>query len=334
LSANSFGNIFKVHTFGESHGPALGAVIDGCPAGLLVDIKLLENELQRRRPGHSPLVSARKETDQFEVLSGVFEGRTLGTPIAVIVRNSDARSEDYSQIKTQPRQGHADDVWKVKFGHSDHRGGGRSSGRETLARVIGGAFAKMLILHQVPKYSALAFSRQIGKHQARISVEALNEQTVEQFPARFPDTSVRIENYLLDLKERGDSVGGLAQIQITGLPVGLGEPVFFKLKAQLASALMGIGAVDAISFGEFEKDLSSGVEFHKENSNYSGIRGGISTSEPIQIFVRVKPTSSILDVAKQGRHDPCILIRALPVMESMVHLVVADFLLWSRLNKI
>jgi chorismate synthase len=351
LTANSFGRIFKVHTFGESHGPALGAVIDGCPAGLQVDLSLLEKELRRRRPGHSAVVSARKEADQFEILSGIFEGKTLGTPIAVIVRNTDARSEDYSLIQQQPRQGHADDVWKAKFGHSDHRGGGRSSGRETLARVIGGAFAKMYLRSQIPQYSTVAFAKQIGKHQVQNVSEAISEDTVEQFPARFPDTMVDIENYLMALKDRGDSVGGIGQIQISGLPVGLGEPLFDKLDADIAYAMMGINAVKGVEIGAgFRSIAHKGSEHGDEitpegfvGNNAGGVLGGISSGQDITVSIAIKPTSSIrtprrsidrdgqpVMVETFGRHDPCVGIRATPIAEAMLALVLMDHALRQR----
>lgn len=319
--ANTFGTLFRVHSFGESHGTALGAVVDGCPAGVGFDHELLRRELDRRRPGSGPAVSARAEADECEILSGVFEGRTLGTPIAMLVRNRDARSQDYQKIAQQPRAGHADDVWKNKFGHSDPRGGGRSSGRETLARVMGGAVARMMMGALTPELSIESFAAEIGPFK----LSQADQKTEE------------VSEALMKLREQGNSWGGIAEIQLKAVPVGLGQPVFRKLKSDLTAALMGVGAVSAVEFGQglhvAERD---GVSFHRNAGEdvYGGIRGGISTGETIVVRAHIKPTSSILEVAKQGRHDPCVLIRALPVLESMVALVMADHLLWQRLDKI
>ncbi|RYZ75608.1 MAG: chorismate synthase, partial [Proteobacteria bacterium] len=247
--ANSFGSRLVLTTFGESHGAALGGVLDGVPAGIKWDQELLERELSRRRPGQSKVVSGRAEGDSPEVLSGVFEGRTLGTPIAIIVRNEDARSEDYKQIAKKPRTGHADDVWKEKFGHSDPRGGGRSSGRETVSRVMGGAVAKMYLKTVQPKIRVLGFARAIGEFELSEADLASLEKSKTAYPAdsfvaRYPSKKGQrdVEVLLTDAKANGKSYGGIAEIWVDGLPKGLGQPVFHKIKADLAAAAMSLGA--------------------------------------------------------------------------------------------
>jgi len=345
MSSSRFGERFCVTSFGESHGRALGVVIDGCPAGLVFDEPLLISELMRRRPGQvgtpqQGIVSQRAEADIPEVLSGVFEGKTLGTPIAMMVRNEDQKSEDYNDIKTQARSGHADDVWKNKFSHSDHRGGGRSSGRETVARVMAGAVAKMLLREKCPSTQIKAFAAQIGplSLNPKDEVEFLDQsKSADEFIARFPGKQQQeLKELLTQARQNGQSYGGIAKLVIQQPPVNLGQPVFHKLKADLASALMGVGAVAGVEIGEgFAASEAKGTEFHQGAvSVYGGIRGGISTGEDIIIRVAFKPTSSILEVSKKGRHDPCIVTRAIPVLESMVALVLADHLLWSRQDRL
>lgn len=346
--ANSFGSRFVVTSFGESHGPALGVVIDGCPAGIKFDLNMLNAELKRRRPGQQTasganIVTSRNENDEPQVLSGVFEGKTLGTPIAILVRNEDVRSQDYAEIKNSPRAGHADDVWKNKFGHSDPRGGGRSSGRETVARVMAGAVARMLLREVAPEMQILGFAEQIGPYQlTEKEIEAACEKKVSQpqvdlFSARFPgEQSKNVEKLLLDAKEKGLSYGGLARVCVFNMPQNLGQPVFHKLKADLAAAVMSVGATAGFEIGDgFASIKEEGSEFHRRSqSPYGGIRGGISTGETLQMRIAFKPTSSVLDVAKQGRHDPCILPRAIPVIEAMIACVLADHLLWSRTDQL
>ncbi|MCB0348006.1 MAG: chorismate synthase [Bdellovibrionales bacterium] len=349
MSANSFGNILKTTSFGESHGKALGVVIDGVPAGLTVNMDLLASNLKRRRPGSSKIVSARDEADIPEILSGVFEGKTLGTPISVVVYNKDTKSEDYADIKSSPRPGHADDVWKNKFEHSDHRGGGRSSGRETLSRVISGSFAQMILSALQPESSVFVFSEQISTfslsaHLPEVlkTLSTMNQKQgqdwIDSFPAKFPhtDKAKEIEDLLLTAKEQGKSYGGQLVIYITNPPKNLGQPVFHKLKADLASAYLGIGATSSFEVGIGNAPLQEGSQFHENLSSekYGGIRGGISTGENMIFRLGFKPTSSVMDVAKKGRHDPCILPRAAIVVEAMTNLVLADHLLWSRLDKI
>lgn len=340
MTANRFGRLFSVTTFGESHGPALGAVIDGCPAGVAFDHDLLLSQLARRRPGQSAVVSDRKEGDQPEILSGVFQGRTLGTPIAMIVRNLDARSQDYDNLPVRP--GHADDVWSEKFGHVDPRGGGRSSGRETVARVMAGAVAEMFVRALYSQFEVVAYVIQIGDRQiSQDQLSALrrnaNRSNVDQNPVRCPDAdlALQLEEKLQQAKTQGQSFGGVAEVVIRGLPMGLGQPVFHKLKSDLASAMMSVGATLGVEFGDgFRAAFEEGTAYHTmKQTGYGGIRGGISTGEPIVLRVAFKPTSSVLDVAKKGRHDPCIVPRAVVVLEAMAALVIADHVLWQRLDQ-
>lgn len=345
MSANTFGHLFQIHSFGESHGTALGVVIDGCPAGVSFDLELLKKDLARRRPGYQTTVSQRKETDEPEVLSGVFEGKTLGTPIAIVVRNQDQRSQDYAGVAANPRAGHADDVWKEKFGHSDHRGGGRSSGRETVARVMGGAVAKMLLKQLAPQVEILGWSSQIGPFEISADEKEilLGKKSVSEFidghVARFPSArATEVETLLKAAQADGESYGGKAALLVRGMPKSLGQPVFRKLKSDLAQALLSVGATAGLLLGEDNQEISSakGTEFHAtaKQTQYGGVRGGISTGDDLFLEVLFKPTSSLLDVAKKGRHDPCIVPRAIPVLEAMVALVLADHILWHRLDHV
>ncbi len=326
---NTFGTLFRLTTFGESHGPALGAVIDGCPAGVPLTLEQIQAALDRRRPGQSALTTARREPDQAEILSGVFEGKTLGTPIAVIVRNTDQRSQDYARLKTEDRPGHADRVWRERFKHRDHRGGGRTSGRETLTRVIGGVVAEALLQRDVPGVKTVAWVSQVGPLVAAHPPPHLTRADVDAHPTRCPDPEVaaRMSEAILAAKEAGDSLGGSIDVRVEGLPVGLGEPVFGKLKATLAHALSSIGAVAGVMWGapEMLESLKlKGREFHQKASSYGGIQGGLTNGEPVLVRTFFKPPATLGDHAKAGRHDPCILPRAVPVIEAMVSLVLAD----------
>lgn len=340
MSANSFGQIFKFTSFGESHGTALGAVIEGCPAGVRFDAELLQYNLNRRRPGQSSVTTSRQEPDAYEVLSGVFEGRTLGTPICIVIRNQDQRSEDYNAIRTEPRIGHADDTWQAKFAHTDHRGGGRSSGRETAARVLAGSVAQMLCRQVRPEIQVRSYASQIAHFELSSADRAeLPNIKIDDFTTRFPsaEKNSTIVSLLESAKHQGESYGGKVETSMLGVPAGLGQPVFRKFKADLASAMLSIGATTGFEFGGgFDSVNRKGTEFHSEmnSADYGGIRGGLTTGEPILFSVGFKPTSSIKDVAKKGRHDPCIVPRAVPVVEAMTWLVLADHLLWSRLDKI
>lgn len=342
MSASQFGSRFAITTFGESHGTALGVVIDGCPAGVQFDEALLRKELERRRPGHhgsGQIVSGRQEGDQAEVLSGVFEGKTLGTPMAIIVRNQDARSQDYSAIKVSARAGHADDMWKNKFGHSDHRGGGRSSGRETVSRVMAGSVAQMMMKHVSAPTKVIGYASQIGPIILTAEERAqVQNKDIDSFQARFPSArDAEVGELLKKAQDNGESHGGVAEILIQNPPAYLGQPVFHKLKSDLAMAFLSVGATNGFELGlGFEASDVKGTEFHQNSagSQYGGIRGGISTGESILLRVSFKPTSSILDVAKKGRHDPCIVTRAIPVLEAMTWLVLADHYLWSKTDRI
>ena len=340
MRGNSFGNFFVLTSFGESHGPAMGAVIDGCPAGVDLSVEHLNDALSRRRPGQSPITSARREADHAEILSGVWEHRTLGTPIAVIVRNTDMRSADYDD--TTFRLGHADRPWSEKYHHRDHRGGGRSSGRETVARVIGGAIAERILPAET---RIIAFTRQIGSIRLVAVPNDLTRAMVDSFSTRCPATesSNAIESELRSLKERGDSVRGIVTLHIEGVPPGLGEPVFRKAKALLTEAIMGIGAVSGVAFGDaFDECLLNGTAFHEHVDGTApgialrshGIQGGITSGTRIVLNIAVKPTSTIGVMAQQGRHDPCIVPRVIPVIESMAALVLADLLLATRLDNV
>ncbi|MCS6837275.1 MAG: chorismate synthase [Bdellovibrionaceae bacterium] len=337
---NTFGKLFQCHTFGESHGPALGVVVDGMPAGVEFDQELLLRDLMRRRPGRwgnvtSEGVSARQEEDLPEVLSGVYQNKTLGTPIAIIVRNHDARSTDYAHLVD--RQGHADRVWRLKYQHVDPRGGGRSSGRETIGRVIGGSLAKMLLRHLLPDLRIVGYLSQIGPLSlSNDEWEQASNLDIDQFVGRFPslNQSEKVRELLAQAQKQGESWGGKVVVRILRLPVGLGQPVFHKLKSDLTMGVMSVGAVSSVEIGQPINLEVPGSVFHHQKQTYGGILGGISTGDEVIIQVTFKPTSSILDVAKKGRHDPCVAIRAVPVIEAMVALVLADHVLWRRLDRV
>jgi chorismate synthase len=330
---NTFGTAFRLTTFGESHGPALGAVVDGCPAGVPLTVEQLQAALDRRRPGQSPLASARAEPDRVELLSGVFEDKTLGTPIAALVRNQDARSADYDRLRTEDRPGHADAAWRARFKHRDHRGGGRTSARETLSRVLGGAVAEALLQRELPGLRVVGWVSQVGAVRAEHPAPGLTRATVDADPTRCPDptAAARMALDILAARDAGDSLGGTVDVRIEGLPVGLGEPVFGKLKAQLASAFGSVNAVSGVTWGapDFADSLAlPGSAFHARRDVYGGIQGGLSNGEPVLLRAWFKPVSTLGHHAKAGRHDPCVLPRAVPVLEAMASLVLADA--WLR----
>lgn len=339
MSANSFGQIFKVTSFGESHGYAVGVLIEGCPSEIDFDLPLLTSNLNRRRPGQSSVTTSRQEADAPIVVSGIFENKTLGTPICILVQNQDQKSEDYSEIKNAARIGHADDTWKEKFGHVDHRGGGRSSGRETLSRVIAGSVAQMLVRKINPNTKIKGFAKSIGQFELTQSEnENVWNENIDGYATRFPSAQNAAVVALLEkAKTDGESYGGVVEVRMQNVTAALGQPVFHKFKSDLAAAMMSIGATQGFEIGEgFESTQKSGQEFHQamKSSSYGGIRGGITTGEEISLKVAFKPTSSIKDIAKKGRHDPCIVPRAVPVVEAMCWLVLADHLLWKRLDQI
>lgn len=352
MPGNTFGQLFRVITWGESHGPALGAIIDGCPPLLALSEKDIQDELDRRRPGQSAVGTSRQEEDQVKILSGVFEGKTLGTPISLIIENKDQRSKDYSNLKELYRPGHADLSWELKYGIRDYRGGGRSSGRETVSRVMAGAIAK--------KYLKLAAKTKIIGHTVQVgAIKAIkfDESSIEKNPVRCADpiAAKKMEDYILKVKATGDSVGGIAEIIVKNTPAALGEPVFDKLQADLAKALMSIATVKGIEFGSgFSVPSMKGSENNDEfiikgkkvttkTNNAGGIFGGISIGTDLIIRLAVKPASSILKSQKtvtragkkttlqvDGRHDACIIPRLIPVAESMVAITLMDHYLRQK----
>ncbi len=326
MGSNSFGNLFCVTSFGESHGPALGVTIDGCPAGIALGVEDFLPELGRRRPGQSEITTSRKESDQPELLSGVFEGRTTGMPICVVVRNENQRSKDYEKLRTEFRPGHADETYAGKYGHRDHRGGGRSSGRETLARVIAGVVARKILPETV---CIIGHTLQIGPHRAAtFEVGAIETNAVRCADSQAAE---HMTGYIQELQREFNSCGGLVEILVQNTPAHLGEPVFDKLKARLAHAVMSIGAVTGFSYGAgFATAEMRGQDYISDRRNFGGILGGVSTGEDLRLTASIKPSTSVGDTAKQGRHDPCIVPRVIPVLEAMVAIVLADAWLQAR----
>lgn len=340
MPGNTFGQIFRLTSFGESHGAAIGGVVDGCPAGLDLDIAAVQSELDRRRPGSTPLGTTRNEADRVEWLSGVFEGKTLGTPIGFLIRNSDAKSSDYDALKDVYRPGHADRTWEQKYGLRDHRGGGRSSARTTAACVVGGAIARQLL--------ALAGVKVSG-YVNRVGDVAMNGGPADlakvwQSDVRCPDPEVaaRMTKLIELVRREGDSVGGVVSCVVKGLPPGLGEPVFDKLDADLAKAMLSINAVKGFQFGSgFASAALRGSEHNRLPQG--GVVGGISNGEDILFDVAFKPPATIAQAQQtvdrsgktvtleaKGRHDPCVVPRAVPIVEAMACLVLADHLLRQR----
>jgi chorismate synthase len=354
MAGNSFGNIFKISSFGESHGKALGGVIDGCPAGVEIDIDFINSELNRRRPGQSEIVTQRKEDDSVEFLSGIFEGKTTGTPIGFIIVNQDQKSKDYSHIKDSYRPSHADFVYDKKYGFRDYRGGGRSSARETVVRVVAGSIAKLLL--KDVKYNAFVSS--VGKIKYDYDISNVNFENIEKSIVRCPDLdkSQEMEDLIKQTRKNGDTVGGIISCIIRNVPIGLGEPVFNKLHAELGKAMLSINAVKGFEFGSgFSGSAMNGSEhndsFNSDGStktNFSGgIQGGISNGMDIYFNVAFKPVSTIMidqdsidsngnevKVSGKGRHDPCVVPRAVPIVEAMSALVLADYFLLNKLSKI
>lgn len=344
MRGNQFGRLFTLNTFGESHGPAMGAVIDGCPAGVVWQQDMLNRFLERRRPGQSAFVSQRNERDQVQVLSGVYESLTLGTPIAMTIANEDQRSKDYTPEMLATRPGHATDLWQDKYRHSDPRGSGRASGRETVSRVMGGAVARMLVNQLYPDANIIGFVSRIGvigmtDTEALDAAEALEGDpwNVDEFSLRCPsqERNDEMEEMLVRARETGESYGGIAYLRLVGLPRGLGQPVFQKFKSELAMAYMSLGATVGIEVGQgFSSSELSGKEFHKTQQDYGGVRGGLTTGDPVTLKVAFKPTSSREHTALKGRHDPCIVPRAIPVLEAMTWLVLADQILLARIDRV
>ena len=350
MNGSTFGNIFKITTWGESHGKGIGVVIDGCPAGLSLSEEDIQKYLDRRRPGQSQFTTSRNEGDRAEILSGVFEGKTTGTPISILVANTSQRSQDYSEIASYYRPGHADYTFDQKYGFRDYRGGGRSSGRETIGRVAAGAVAAKL-LSEVG-ISLSAYTRSIGP--AEIDYDRFDEHEIRRNPVYMPDSQAAEQAmiYLKECMREKDSVGGVVECVVRGLPAGLGDPCFDKLDANLAKAILSVGAVKGFEIGSGfgaaklrgsennDPFVNRGEGIEKERNNAGGTLGGISDGSPLVLRAAIKPTSSIaakqhtvnqagenIEISVHGRHDPVIVPRAVVVIESMTALVLADALL-------
>jgi len=357
MASNSFGNLFRITTWGESHGKAIGVVIDGCPAGISLNEADIQEELKFRAPGANPYTSPRKEEDHAEILSGVFEGKTTGTPISIILYNKDVDTSKYEPIKDVLRPGHANYTYLKKYGIFDYRGGGRASGRETACRVAAGALAKKIL--NLKGIKILAYLKQISSLQTQIPLETISQENVRKSPLFCPDPEIEAQmiSLLTEIKEKGDSVGGVVAFYVTGVPVGLGDPIYEKIEANLAKGLLSIPASKGFEIGSgFEGALWRGSQHNdpfipQENgiatsSNHSGgLLGGITTGMPLFGKVAFKPPSSIqlpqktttiagvettLELPQGSRHDPCLAIRAVPVVEAMIALVLVDSLLLSN----
>lgn len=356
---NSLGNLFRITTFGESHGPSMGVIIDGCPAGIEIDEKFIQSELDRRRPGQSKITTGRKEKDELEILSGIFEGKTTGVPIAIMIKNKDIRSQDYSHIADKFRPSHADFTYHQKFGVRDYRGGGRSSARETVNWVASGAIAKLILNKIGVKINA--YVSEVGEIKCPLPYHQLNLSQTESNIVRCPDAE--IANKMITLiektKKQGDTVGGVITAVVTGAPVGIGEPVFHKLHAELGRAMLSINAAKGFEYGSgFEGSKMRGSEHNdafynagdqiKTRTNYSGgIQGGISNGEDIYFRVAFKPVATIMKdqesvnvegekviLKGRGRHDPCVVPRAVPIVEALAALVIVDFYLIAQNSKL
>ena len=355
MSGSSFGKLFKITTWGESHGRGLGVVIEGCPAGLPIKESEIQLELNRRRTGQSKVTTTRKEGDQIQFMSGVFNGKTTGTPISLLVKNEDADSSKYELIKDLYRPGHADYTYDMKYGFRDYRGGGRSSARETVGRVDAGTLAKKLLARE--KIKIIGFTRQVGKHIA----QNIDYKEIENNIVRCPDAKMaeKMINAIMRARKTGDSLGGIVEVVAQGVPAGLGEPVFDRLDADLAKAVMCIPAVKGVEIGAgFKSATMAGSECNDEfimknkkaataTNNAGGILGGISNGMDIIVKLVVKPTSSInkaqntitqkgkkAEIRVEGRHDPCVAPRAVPIAESMVALTLIDHFYRTKFSKL
>ncbi len=355
---NTFGNIFRLTSYGESHGAAIGGIIDGCPSGIVIDMDFIQNELNRRRPGQSKITTPRKEADEVEFLSGIFEGKTTGTPIGFIIRNNNHHSSDYDNLKDVFRPSHADYTYTQKYDHRDHRGGGRSSARETIARCVGGAIAK-LALKQL-NIQITAYTSQVGRIMLEKSYLDYDLSLTESTPVRCPDPVKAEEmiDLIQEVKSKGDTIGGVITCVIKGTPAGLGEPVFGKLHAALGSAMLSINAVKGFEYGDgfdvSRRGSEVNDEFYDNNGSIStrtnhsgGIQGGISNGRDIYFRVAFKPVATILmhqntvnrngeetELKARGRHDACVLPRAVPVVEAMAAMVILDYYLLSKKDRV
>jgi chorismate synthase len=353
MAGNSFGTIFRLTTFGESHGEALGGIIDGCPPNIKLDFNAIQKEMQRRKPGQSSIVTQRKEDDEVQFLSGIFEGKTTGTPIGFIIPNTNQKSDDYSHIKDSYRPSHADYVYEKKYGIRDYRGGGRSSARETASRVVAGAIAKQAI----PEIKINAFVSSVGEIFIDKMYQELDFSLTETNAVRCPDlaSAQKMEDYIKEIKKQGDTVGGTITCVIQNVPLGLGEPVFDKLHADLGKAMLSINAVKGFEFGSgfcgAKMKGSEHNDLYKDDgttkTNLSGgIQGGISNGMDIYFRVAFKPVATliqkqevltnnneIIEQQGKGRHDPCVVPRAVPIVEAMAAIVIADFFLLNKIYK-
>jgi chorismate synthase len=354
---NTFGELFRVTTFGESHGGGVGVVIDGCPPNIALSEAEIQCELNRRRPGQSKITTQRKEEDQCEILSGVFEGKTLGTPIAILVRNEDARPEDYSEIAEKFRPSHADFTYEAKYGIRNWQGGGRASARETIGRVAAGAVAKKILSMLYAEFEMVAYVTQIHEVIAKVDRSTLKAKDIEKNIVRCPDTAAadKMVSLIEEVRGQGDSVGGVIECVIHGAPSGLGEPVFDKLEADLAKAMLSIPATKGFEIGSgFAATRMRGSQHNDPfemrggrvratTNNSGGVQGGISNGEEIYFRVAFKPTATIgheqktvtsshkqTQLAARGRHDPCVIPRAVPIVEAMAALVLCDHALRQR----
>ena len=358
MAGSTFGKLFSIHTYGESHGNGIGVIIDGCPAGLEIDEKFIASELKRRRPGQSAITTQRKEEDQPQILSGVFEGKSTGTPIHIFIANQDQRSKDYSHVKDTYRPSHADNTYTAKYGFRDYRGGGRSSARETVARVAAGSIAKLFL--RTMGISIHAFVNQVGEIKLK-GKDTIDLEVIEQNPVRCPnlERAVEMENLIKEIKKKGDTIGGVITCWVNNCPVGLGEPVFDKLHADLGKAMLSINAVKGFEYGSGfkaatmrgsehnDKLIKEGDKVITNTNNNGGIQGGISNGMPIDFRIAFKPVATILQdqetidkdgktitLKGKGRHDPCVVPRAVPIVEAMAALVIADHLLRHRASKV
>jgi len=354
MAGNTFGNIFKLTTFGESHGEAMGGVIDGCPAGVSIDLDAIENQMMRRRPGQSTIVTQRKETDTVRFLSGIFEGKTTGSPIGFIIENTNQKSADYTHIKDSYRPSHADYTFDKKYGYRDYRGGGRSSARETACRVAAGAIASQLL----GAIAITGYVSSVGDLTLEKPYQELDFNTVDSNLVRCPDAEMasKMIAKIKEIKKQGDTIGGIITCVIQNVPVGLGEPVFDKLHAQLGKAMLSINAVKGFEFGSGFKGATMNGSEHNDlfnqdgttKSNLSGgVQGGISNGMDIYFRVAFKPVATIMqkqqtinskgekvEMQGKGRHDPCVVPRAVPIVEAMAALTIADFWLANKLSKL
>ncbi|MEH6512600.1 chorismate synthase [Maribacter arcticus] len=354
MAGNTFGTIFRVSTFGESHGKAIGGVIDGCPSGIELDLEAIQHDLDRRKPGQSAIVTQRKEPDEVEFFSGIFEGKTTGTPIGFAIHNTNQKSKDYGHIKDSYRPSHADYVYDKKYGFRDYRGGGRSSARETASRVVAGAIAKQFL----KGIKIQAYVSQVGDMKLDKDYKDLDLSLTESNAVRCPDPemAMKMEEYIKSIKKAGDTIGGIITCVAKNVPIGLGEPVFDKLHAELGKAMLSINAVKGFEYGSgFEgvkmKGSDHNDQFNSDGStitNYSGgIQGGISNGMDIYFNVAFKPVATVIQgyetidkegnkvqAQGKGRHDPCVVPRAVPIVEAMTAMVLADYALLNRTIKL